>query len=475
MAAGIPKRRADGGSFRDPAGRVYLVAAEDGGSRVVRGLDRMAAAAMRRLLAEPFFRRAMDSGRVARTALLDAADPAARSVAEDGWAAAVEHEAVEFVSYPYEWSFSMLKDAALLQLSLVDEAARSGWLPKDATPFNVQWRGARPVFIDAPSFEPWRDGEYWRGYRQFCAMFLAPLLLTAHLGAPFQPLLRSALEGLPPEEAARYFYGRRVFARGVLPHVLFPAWAERRARRRRRPPSRPRRQPKVLLFSLVDGLTRLVRGLSWRAPDSDWARYAERHSYGAEMTEKARFVDRHVSARRPRLIWDLGANTGVFSRISARSARTVVAVDSDLGAVERLYARARSGDGRNVLPLAMDIANPSPAQGWAGRERAAFDARGHPDMVLCLALVHHLRVSANVPLDRFLDWLRGLNATVVLEYVGRRDDMFAKLVERRTEDYADYDAGNFEREVRRRFRVRDRLALKGGARELLLLEPGESR
>ena len=350
MAAGIPKRRADGGSFRDPAGRVYLVAAEDGGSRVVRGLDRTAAAAMGRLLAEPFFRRAMESGRVARTALLDAADPAARSVAEDGWAAAVEHEAVEFVTYPYEWSFSMLKDAALLQLSLVDEAARSGWLPKDATPFNVQWRGARPVFIDAPSFEPWRDGEYWRGYRQFCAMFLAPLLLTAHLGAPFQPLLRSALEGLPPEEAARYFYGRRVFGRGVLPHVLFPAWAERRARRRRRLPSRPRRQPKVLLFSLVDGLTRLVRGLSWRAPDSDWARYAERHSYGAEMAEKARFVDRHVSARRPRLIWDLGANTGVFSRVAARSARTVVAVDSDLGAVERLYARARSGVGATFFP-----------------------------------------------------------------------------------------------------------------------------
>ena len=466
--------RADGGSFKDPSGRVYRITEEAGGCRIVRGLNDTSTATMKKLLSEPFFRKLSADGDVVKTELLDLEDPASRLLTEEGWRMAVEHEVVDFVTWPYEWTFSMLQDAALLQLRLLDTSVRSGWIVKDATPFNIQWWEGRPVFIDVPSFVPRKDGEYWQGYRQFCSTFLTPLLLIAHLGIPFQPLLRSRLEGIPPEEAARYFYGLRRFKRGVLSHVWFPAKAERRVRSSGsavQPQSR-RRQGETMLLALLDSLNRLVGGLSYRPAGSDWARYQDTHSYDdRELGRKKEFVERHTSERRPELTWDLGANTGAFSRIAALHSGAVVAVDSDQDAVEMLYREVREAGPRNIIPLVIDLSNLSPGQGWAGRERAAFDQRRSPDMVLCLALVHHMRVSANIPLSLFLGWLRSLDATVIIEFVGRDDEMFRKLIENKREEYADYTSQNFETEAGRRFSIGDRLVLKGGKREMFLLHP----
>ncbi len=465
---------ADDGSFKDPSGRVYRACREAGEQRIIRGLNQTAAAAMEKLLAEPFFQELVGGGHIVKTSLFSAEDPDARRVMEEGWSNAVEHEIVDFVTWPYEWPFSMLKDAALLQLRLLEASVLNGWILKDATPFNIQWNGSRPVFIDVPSFVPWEGGEYWQGYRQFCSTFLTPLLLTAHLGVPFQPLLRSRLEGIPPEEAVKYFYGLRRFKRGVLSHIWFPAKAESQMRRRegaQQSRGRGRRQTKTMLLSLLDSLNRLVARLSYGPASSDWARYSETHSYEGDFERKKDFVERHISARRPDLTWDLGANTGMFSRIAAQRSRMVVAVDSDQDAVELLYREVRGGGPKNVIPLVMDLANLSPGQGWAGRERAAFDRRTGPDMVLCLALVHHMRVSANIPLPLFIGWLRSLKATIILEFVRRGDEMFQKLLENKRENYTDYSAENFEAEVSRHFSISDRLKLKDGKREIFLLEP----
>ena len=469
---------ADGGSFRDPSGRVYVFRDGAGEQRVVRGLTAASAATVERLVAEPFFRRMRDDGDVAHTCFLPPHDPVAAEVTDQGWASAVEHVPVEFLTWPYEWPFSMLKDAALLQLRLLQTSVQSGWLLKDATPFNIQWVGTKPVFIDIPSFTPREDGEYWQGYRQFCSLFLIPLMLTAHLRIPYQPLLRSNLEGIPPEEAARYFHGLRRLKKGVASHVWFPAtmeaWVRRRDAAGGSAVSR-RRQPTTALLALLDGLGRLVRALSRsQARPSEWSRYPETHSYEAgDLNRKMAFVEKHVSARHPRLLWDLGANTGVISRIAARHSGTVVAVDGDHDAVDALYREAREGTERNIIPLVMDLANPSPSQGWAGRERAPFDGRGHPDMALCLALVHHLRVSANIPVSHFVDWLRSLNATVIVEFIDRDDEMFVKLAENKHEEYADYTSANFHSEVAKRFTIKDSIGLKAGKRELLLLAPRE--
>ncbi len=468
---------ADGGSFRDPSGQVYLLGQDEAGRRrVVRGLTAPAAATVRKLLAEPFFSQLLADGDVVNTRFLCPNDPVGADVVDRGWASVLEHDSVDFLTWPYEWPFSMLKDAALLQLHLLETCARAGWLLKDATPFNIQWVGTKPVFIDIPSFVPREDGEYWQGYRQFCSMFLIPLMLSAHLGIPYQPLLRSSLEGIPPEEAARYFYGLRRFKRGVPSHVWFPARVEGWMRSRggaNRPSGSGGRQSETALLALLDNLRRLVTRLSpGRASSSVWARYSQTHSYEEhDFKRKTAFVEKHVSARRPRLLWDLGANTGTFSRIAARHSEIVVAVDGDHEAADVLYREAREGDEPNIIPLVMDLANPSPGQGWSGRERSPFVERRSPDMALCLALIHHLRVSANVPISLLVVWLRSLGAAVIVEFIGRDDEMFATLAENKREDYADYTAENFQSEVERHFTIGDRMRLKEGKREMLLLEP----
>lgn len=457
----------------------------------MRGLDQDVAGVVADLLRTPFYQRLVANGDVVDSCWPDADAAAAASVRADGWGAVVEHDPVPFLIWPYEWPFSMLKDAALLQLRLLAAAVREGWTLKDATPFNIQYSLAsgapRPVFIDVPSFTR-RDDEYWRGHRQFCAMFLAPLLLSAHLGIRFGPLLRSMPEGVPPEEAVKYFAGLRLLHRGVPSQIWFPARAERALRRRRggvpaevavpaAPGQSPRQQSARMLLGLLDSLARLVRGLAYRPSRSDWSGYAQNHSYDdADFERKKAFVHRHAAAMKPVLTWDLGANTGVFSRLVAPFSRTVVAVDGDHDVVEALY-RALRDDGpspsehRNILPVVMDVANPSPGLGWAGAERAGWEARAKPDLVLFLALIHHLRVAANVPLPLVLDWLRALDAAVLIEFVGREDEMFAHLLANKQERYEDYSAASFEAHLRGRFDVRDRLPLKGGARELFLLHP----
>lgn len=467
---------ADKGSFKDPSGRVYWVEDGAGRRRVVRGLTAATTAIVERLLAEPFFRRLLANGEVANSRVLRPDDPVAAAVIDRGWASVLEHEVVDFPTWPYEWPFGMLKDAALLQLHLLETCVRGGWILKDATPFNIQWVGNRPIFIDIPSFVPREDGKYWQGYRQFCSMFLIPLMLTAHLRIPFQPLLRSCLEGIPPEMAIRYFHGLHRFKRGVPSHVWFPSKVEgwMRSRDGGRPsPSSGHRQPEKALLALLDGLVHLVKGLSYRpATQSDWSRYSETHSYTeGDFERKRAFVAKHTSARRPHLLWDLGANTGMFSRIAAQYSEIVIAVDGDHDAVDVLYREAREGREQNIIPLVMDLANPSPGQGWGGRERAPFVERRSPDMALCLALFHHLRVSANVPVSLLVKWLRSLDATVIVEFIDRDDEMFTKLAENKREDYADYTLENFQSELDKHFTVEDRAGLKGGKRTLLVVEP----
>ena len=466
----------DGGSFRDPSGRVYVFKDSAGEQRVVRGLTAASAATVQRLLAESFFQRMRDDGDVAHTRFPSPDDPVVAAVIDDGWASAVEHVPVEFLTWPYEWPFSMLQDAALLQLRLLATAVESGWMLNDATPFNIQWVGTRPVFVDIPSFVPRQEGDYWRGYRQFCSLFLIPLMLTAHLRIPYQPLLRSNLEGIPPEEAAKYFHGLRLLKKGVPSHVWVPTRMESWVRRhdtRGGSAASTRRQSTRALLAFLDGLGRLVSGLSYsQASSSEWSCDSETHSYETgDLERKTAFVEEHASARRPRLLWDLGTNTGELTRIAARHAGTVVAVDGDHEAVDVLYRKTNEGNQRNIIPLVMDLANPSPGQGWAGRERAPFNERRSPDMALCLAVIHHLRVSANIPVSQIVPWLRSLNATVIVEFVGRDDEMFVKLAENMRGDYADYTPENFEAEVAKWFTIEDRMSLKAGKREMLLLEP----
>jgi hypothetical protein len=391
--------------------------------------------------------------------------------------AALRHERIPFVSYPYEWSFSMLRRAALLQLELLLEALEDGVILKDGSSYNVQWRGATPVFVDVGSLEPLRPGEAWAGYRQFCMLNLYPLLLQAYKGIPFNAWLRGSLEGIAPAEMRRLLSGGAVFRRGVLTHVRLHSSLEGRhgkSDRNVRGELREAGFGKDLVHSNVKRLLRLVRGLKPPETTSAWTRYETTTTYDEAAAErKAAFVKEAAAARRRRLAWDLGTAHGNHARIAARHADYTVALDADPAVVDKLFrALAEEGE-ESILPLHSDLADPSPALGWRGRERMPLEARGRPELVLCLALVHHLALSANVPLTELVDWLRSLDATVVVEFVTPDDPMAKRLLERKPPGtHPDYDRATFERLLGEAFTVERTEELASGARVLYRCRPG---
>ena len=458
----------DAGSFRDREGRVFYHQ-----ERVLRALSRRGLDAWHRLAAAPFFRRAQDTGTMVRTTEVADAESVLQGLGGAGaehWIGALEHERVPFVSYPYEWCFGMLRDAALLTLDLLIDALDEDMVLKDASAYNVLFRGARPVFIDVASFEPWQAGRPWVGYRQFCQLFLYPLEMTAFRDVDFQPFLRGSLEGIEPSTMRALLRPRDRMRSGVVVDVDLHARLESSTAagdRAVRSDIARAGFKKEMIASNVKRLRRIVAGLRFKRAASEWADYAEDNSYeAADHDKKKRFVESAVGMERRRLVMDLGANTGTFSRIAAAHADQVVALDVDHLAIERLYRSLAESGPSNILPLVGNLADPSPGLGWRGRERKAIDARADVDVVLALALIHHLVITANVPLDEVVDFFAALGREVVVEWVSKDDPMVKRLLRNKDDQYDDYDLAVLESSLERHFRTVDRQELESGTRVL---------
>jgi SAM-dependent methyltransferase len=472
MDAGSTLPGLEPGSFRDPDSRIFTT---DG--RVLRLLSEQGLADWRELSSSDLFAELVREGRLVGTREVDDARPEAEAEGIHGGVAGVlEHDVIPFVSYPYEWSFSMLRDAALLQLDLLRRSIERGMILKDSSPYNVQFRGAEPVFIDVGSFEKLREGEPWAGYRQFCLLFLNPLLLQAWKGVPFQPWLRGSLDGISPQELRDLLSLRDRFRRGAFTHVVMHARLERRYEERDDDLKGELRKAgfkRELILANVKGLERLIRKLSWEPAASAWSAYRLDTTYsGEDADRKAKFVREAVESEVPRLVWDLGCNEGVHARIAAEHAEYVVAMDADALVVDRLYRSLAQEDGRKILPLAVNITDPPPGLGWRGAERRPLPERGRPDLTLCLALIHHVSIAGNVPVAEFLDWLRATTRSAVIEFVAPEDPMARRLLARkRPNDHPDYRADWFERCLHERFDVVRSETLAGGQRTLHLVRP----
>lgn len=469
----MTKPRFDQGSFRDRESRVFY---HDG--RVLRALSQPALDDWRALAASSFYASLESNGKVVKTRELEDSEGGSDGEAvglPPPWVATLEHERIPYVSYPYEWSFTMLRDAALLQLDLLLTALGDDMILKDSSSYNVQWLGPRPVFIDITSFERRTEGDPWAGYLQFCQLFLYPLLLTAHRDIPFRPWLRGNLDGISPEEINRVFSWRDRLRPGVLVDVYLQAAAHTRTANKEgklRDDLRKAGFKKEMIVSNVRRLRKIVRKLTWRRQSSEWSAYAETSSYDRENREiKERFVATAAGRRRWPLAWDLGANTGNFSRIVAEHADYVVAFDADHLAIDRLYRRVAKDGPDNILPLVSNLADPSPALGWRHRERKALAQRPSPDLTLCLALIHHLSLTANVPVAEIVDWLASLDSHLVIEFVTKDDGMVKKLLQNKDDIYDDYEIEVFERLLGERFEIVERETFHDGTRTLYYAEP----
>jgi SAM-dependent methyltransferase len=331
----------------------------------------------------------------------------------------------------------MLQDAALLELDLLLAALAEDLVLKDATPYNVQWRGAKPVFIDVGSFEALAPGEPWAGYRQFCTLFLFPLLVQAWRGVPYAPLLRGSLEGISPAEARALLRGS-LRRRGALTHVVLHARLERRYGSRAEVRGELRRAGfhKGLIEANARGLRKLVGRLRWEPEASPWLEYGATTSYSeADAAAKEAFVRAVAGERRRGLLWDLGCNDGRYTRVAAEHADYAVALDADAGVIERLYRELRAEGNQRILPLVANLADPPPALGWRALERRPLWDRGSPDLALALALVHHLAIGANIPLASVVDWLRSLGGELVVEFPTRADPMVERPLAPKKPDF----------------------------------------
>ena len=450
------------GSFRDRTARVFY---HDG--KILRGLNETALKEWQALSATRFYQRFSTAGAIVPTQR-ETSRSIPFSASDQQWAGVLEHEKLPFVSYPYEWSFEMLRDAALLQLDLVLAGLDEGIGLKDASAYNIQWKGASPVFVDVASFYKRTEGEPWVGYRQFCQMFLYPLLLQAYRDVPFQPWMRGNIDGMDAEVCLNLLSARDYLRGGVLAHVYLQAKAQKAYNSTTRDVRADLSKAgfdKRIIKANAERLRALVAGLQWKPQQSTWSDYLKCGHYEAsDAAQKREFVRGVAGLRQWNLAWDIGCNVGVFSRIVAERAQSVVAMDADHLAIDKLYQALKSEKVPNILPLIVNVTDPSPNLGWRNMERKRINERGNPDLVLALALIHHVVIGGNIPMAEFVQWLRDLGGDLVIEFVTRQDPMVVTLLRNKEDHYADYDEQVFERELAARFTIAKREPLGSGTR-----------
>jgi ribosomal protein L11 methylase PrmA len=453
---------ADPGSFRDPGGRVFI---DD--ERVLRAVYPQSSDA---------YRAFRDSGLladlIARQWLLPSTeiDPYSNP-AGSGADFLLEHPALPFVSYPYEWPFSLHKRAAILQLDLLIEALEHGFTLSDATAYNIQFIGSHPRFIDHLSFRRYRDGEIWAGHRQFCMQFLDPIVLWTRFGVAPNNWFRGGLEGIAPEDLAALLRLRHMLSWTLLSHVILQAAAQKRLNSSaantpagRDPPKLSRDAFKAMLL----GLRSFIASSELRDHRTVWGTYDTDNSYRADEAEtKHAFVREMVEAVGPALLFDLGCNTGDYSTTAIEAgAQYVVGFDLDFGALERAVERS-SRDKLSFLPLWLDATNPSPSQGWNQIERAGFSKRARADAVLALAFIHHLTIAKNIPLEQAVDWVMQAAPVGIIEFPPKSDRMVQQLLSRREDIFPTYCEEQFLAGIKKRSRIVAQKRLSEGGRLLV--------
>ena len=437
---------ADPGSFRDPGGQVF-----NDGSRILRAVYRPNSGPYR-----AFRDCGLMTDLISKKWLVPSSeiDPQSNP-AGAGADFLLEHPRLPFVSYPYEWPFSLLKSAALLHLDLLLAALERGFTLMDATAYNIQFLGSEPQFIDHLSFQPYRDGAIWTAHRQFCMQFLNPLVLWTRFGVPPNSWFRGALEGIAPEEIAPFLRWRDRLSWTLLSHVLLQSVAQKKLESGPHPaPGEPRKLPRSSFKAMIEGLRSFVDASKLPKQRTVWGAYDQDNSYSAqEAAAKHNFVATVVERTSPRLLFDLGCNSGDYSLTALNSgAAYVVGFDFDFGALERAVERSKNGK-LPFLPLWLDATNPSPSQGWSERERAGFAKRARGDAVIALAFIHHLAIARNIPLQAAVDWIIDIAPVGIIEFPPKSDPMVQQLLSRRDDIFAHYTDETFLAAVSARARV----------------------
>lgn len=447
-------------SFRDPSGFVFFV-----GSDLFRQVNKTYQSNFDLLISSGLYQRLVKDGLLIGHQLVSEKLP----LTKDG-CQIIKPEIIPFLSYPYEWSFSQLKDAALLTLKIQKIALEHNMSLKDASAYNTQFIGYRPILIDTLSFEKYQPEKPWIAYRQFCQHFLAPLALMAKKELRLNLLFRDFIDGIPLELASRLLPPKSKLNLSLLSHIHLHALNQKRMADKK-VDRKKLKMTKFQMISLIDNLKSTVEKLEIKKEQTEWEKYYTFTNYSSKaFKQKQLLLDQYLKKVRPKSVVDLGANTGKFSEIACRAGAYTIACDSDPLAIEQAYLEAKRNKNKLLLPLVVDLTNPSPALGWANQERQSFGQRVKVDCVVALALIHHLAISNNLPLEMVAQYLASLGKWLVIEFVPKEDSKVQILLQNREDIFKNYSKDNFEKTFLKHFEIIDCQSIKESKREIYLMK-----
>lgn len=378
---------------------------------------------------------------------------------------------VSFISYPYEWCFSELKDAALATIKIQKLALEHEMTLKDASSYNIQFIAGKPVLIDTLSFEKYIEGEPWTAYRQFCQHFVAPLLLASFVDVRLINLLRFYLDGIPLDLTSKLLPKSTYLSPSTLFHIHLHAKAQTRLNQRNKRLRADKKFSRNALLELIESLENIILRLSLRGEKSAWVGYYRDDSYTrVAFNHKIRTVERILSEVKPKTVWDLGANTGVFSFLAGHRRIQTVAFDNDPISVEENYLEMKKRDDKYVLPLVLDLTNPSPSQGFANEERISLMQRGPVDMVFALALIHHLAIANNVTFEILAQFLRKIAEWLIIEFVPKSDKKIKFMLSFRKDVFDRYNQDNFESQFSKYFSIENKIKIINSQRLIYVMK-----
>ena len=382
----------------------------------------------------------------------------------------IKPEKIPFISYPYEWSFSQLKDAALLTLRIQKAAMKYGMTLKDGSAFNIQFHNGHPIFIDTLSFEIYEEGQIWKPYKQFCQHFLAPLALISKKDVRLNLLSKTFIDGIPIDLAAKLLPKTTFGNFGLMAHIHAHAKSQKHYEDKDAK-IKQKTFSKRSFEGLIESLKSSIEKMTWNEDNTEWGDYYSDTNYTEKsFEEKKQFISLAIDQMKPKLVWDMGANTGVFSRLASTKGINTISYDIDPLAVEKNYLSSSQNSEQNILPLILDLTNPSSGIGWNHDERMSIIQRGPADMVFALALVHHLAISNNVPLNKLAEFFSQISKFLIIEFVPKSDSQVKRLLLTRDDIFENYDVKNFEIEFSKFFKIINSKKILDSERTIYIME-----
>lgn len=381
----------------------------------------------------------------------------------------IEPDFIPFISYPYEWCFSQLKQAALTTLQIQKTALSFKMSLKDCSAYNIQFLNNHAVLIDTLSFEKYIDSNPWPAYKQFCQHFLAPLALISCKDIRLNQLLKIFIDGIPLDLASALLPRYTYLNLPLFLHIHLHAKFQKKLSGYQSPSML--KSNHLGLLGLLDQLRSAIKNLSFKPKHNTWGNYYQENSYSQKAFEhKRNIVSSFLDIAQPTTVWDLGANKGVFSLLAAEKSSRVIAFDNEPSCIEKIYHRTKKTEKTKILPLILDFNNPSPDIGWENKERLSLLNRGPAHTIMALAFIHHLAISNNTPFERIASFFANNCTWAIIEFIPKDDPQVIKLLSGRKDIFPNYTKETFEKVFSDLFNIHSNIQINESKRTVYLME-----